>query len=123
MSMKLSAATVRAAAAVLPVLAAAVGVRADDGVERRPRPAPTVLEARIQAVDDIYAADAVIEAVRQATVAAQLSGVVVELLVDAGDRVKKGQVLARIDTRRPMPRLLRAVPESPRPTPSWSRRA
>ena len=50
-------------------------------------------------VDDVYAADAVIEAVRQATVAAQLSGTVTQILVDAGDRVKKGQVLARIDTR------------------------
>ena len=50
-------------------------------------------------VDEVYAADAVIEAVRQATVAAQLSGTVTQILVDAGDRVRKGQVLARIDTR------------------------
>ena len=93
------AATLRTAVAIPLALLAALGVRADDGREQRPRPVPTAVEARLQLVDDIYAADAVIEAVRQATVAAQLSGVVVELLVDAGDRVKKGQVLARIDTR------------------------
>jgi RND family efflux transporter MFP subunit len=60
---------------------------------------PAAFEVKMRDVDDIYAADAVIEAVRQATVSAQLSGTVTQILVDAGDRVKKGQVLARIDTR------------------------
>jgi RND family efflux transporter MFP subunit len=60
---------------------------------------PATVDVRMRDVDEIYAADAVIEAVRQATVAAQLSGAVTQILVDAGDRVKKGQVLARIDTR------------------------
>jgi RND family efflux transporter MFP subunit len=46
-----------------------------------------------------YAADAIVEAVRSATVSAQISGQVTQLLVDAGDRVRRGQVLARIDTR------------------------
>jgi RND family efflux transporter MFP subunit len=50
-------------------------------------------------VSDVYAADAVIEAVRLATVSAQISGTVTQLLVDAGDRVRKGQLLVRIDTR------------------------
>lgn len=50
-------------------------------------------------VQDIYAADAVIEAVRQATVSAQIAGNLTQLHVDAGDRVRRGQVLARIDTR------------------------
>jgi membrane fusion protein, multidrug efflux system len=60
---------------------------------------PAALEVKMRDVEEVYAADAVIEAVRQATVAAQLSGTVTQILVDAGDRVKKGQVLARIDTR------------------------
>ena len=60
---------------------------------------PAAFEVKMRDVDEVYAADAVIEAVRQATVAAQLSGTVTQILVDAGDRVKKGQVLARIDTR------------------------
>ena len=54
---------------------------------------------QMREVVDVYAADAVIEAVRQATVSAQIAGNVTQFLVDAGDRVKRGQSLARIDTR------------------------
>ncbi|HJV24980.1 MAG TPA: efflux RND transporter periplasmic adaptor subunit [Aromatoleum sp.] len=43
-------------------------------------------------------AEATIEAVRQATLAAQVPGRIVALNVDAGDRVAKGQVLLRIDS-------------------------
>jgi RND family efflux transporter MFP subunit len=50
-------------------------------------------------VDATYAAEGTIEAVRQATVAAQVSGRIVELKVNAGDTVKQGQMLARIDER------------------------
>lgn len=48
-------------------------------------------------VDQTYAAEAVVEAVNQSTVAAQISGRVVEVAFDVGDAVKKGQVLVRID--------------------------
>lgn len=48
-------------------------------------------------VDQTYAAEAVVEAVSQATVSAQISGRVVEVAFDVGDVVKKGQVLVRID--------------------------
>lgn len=54
---------------------------------------------QLRSVADVYAADAVIEAVRQATVSAQISGRVTQFFVDAGDRVKRGQLLARIDPR------------------------
>lgn len=50
-------------------------------------------------VDQTYAAEAVVEAVNQATLAAQISGRVVEVAVDVGDAVRKGQVLVRIDER------------------------
>jgi len=43
--------------------------------------------------------EASIEAVRQATLAAQVAGRVVELSVTAGDTVRAGQVVARIDAR------------------------
>ena len=43
--------------------------------------------------------DGVVEAVRQAVLAAQVPGAVVQLDVKAGDRVKAGQVLLRIDAR------------------------
>lgn len=48
-------------------------------------------------VDLTYTADAVVEAVRQSTVSAQISGRIKEILFDVGDRVKKGQVILRID--------------------------
>jgi RND family efflux transporter MFP subunit len=43
--------------------------------------------------------DGVVEAVRQTVIAAQVSGAVVELPVKAGDRVKAGQLLLRLDAR------------------------
>ncbi len=43
--------------------------------------------------------DGVVEAVRQTVVAAQVAGAVVAIDVKAGDAVKAGQVLARIDAR------------------------
>lgn len=44
-------------------------------------------------------AEAVLEAARQATVATQVSGRIVEVLVEAGQRVRAGQLLMRIDAR------------------------
>ena len=43
--------------------------------------------------------DGVVEAVRQTVIAAQVPGAVVALAVKAGDSVKAGQVLARLDAR------------------------
>src|SRR3990172_577652 len=59
--------------------------------------ATAVVELR--EVDRTYAAEGVVEAVRQSSVAAQVSGRIVELRADAGQAVVKGQVLARIDER------------------------
>jgi RND family efflux transporter MFP subunit len=56
-------------------------------------------EARRGATGGVLSLEAHIEALRQATVAAQLGGNVLALLVKAGDRVKAGQALARIDER------------------------
>ncbi|HRV77613.1 MAG TPA: efflux RND transporter periplasmic adaptor subunit [Thauera sp.] len=57
---------------------------------------PTVrIEAR--AVVPVIAAEATVEAVRQSTLAAQMPGRILELSADAGDRVRKGALLARID--------------------------
>ena len=48
-------------------------------------------------VDQTYATEALVEAVKQSTVAAQISGRVVEVNFDVGYTVKKGQMLVRID--------------------------
>ena len=48
-------------------------------------------------VDQTYATEALVEAVKQSTVAAQISGRIVEVHFDVGDTVQKGQVLVRID--------------------------
>ena len=50
-------------------------------------------------MDLSYTAEAVVEAVRQSTVSAQIAGRIVDLRFDVGDYVKKGQVIARIDER------------------------
>jgi RND family efflux transporter MFP subunit len=75
------------------LLAAALPAHADNG-----QATPTV-RVETRELDEVYAADAIIEAVQQATLAAQINGSVTAFFVDAGDRVKKGQVLARLDSR------------------------
>jgi len=61
--------------------------------------APALRTAPVQyrEVEQTYAAEGVVEAVKQTTVAAQISGRVVAVNFDVGDRVNKGQVIVRID--------------------------
>ena len=72
-------------------LLAAAGSRADT-------PLVTV-EARPHPVAVTFPADGLVEAVQQSVVAAQVPGRVVEVKADAGQQVKKGEVLMRIDAR------------------------
>jgi RND family efflux transporter MFP subunit len=63
---------------------------------------PPVLEAAAverREVDLSFSAEAVLEAVRQSTVSAQIAGRIVDIRFDVGDRVKKGEVIVRIDER------------------------
>jgi RND family efflux transporter MFP subunit len=62
-------------------------------------PSVPVTKVAYRDVDTVYSTEAVVEAVRQSTVSAQLMGRIVELRVDVGDRVRAGQVIARIDER------------------------
>jgi RND family efflux transporter MFP subunit len=85
-------------------LALALGLAACGGPEPPQRAVPAERElpaAMVEAreVELAYTAEAVVEAVRQSTVSAQISGRVVELRFDVGDYVKKGEVIARIDER------------------------
>ena len=50
-------------------------------------------------VDLTFPAESLVEAVQQTTVGAQIAGRVVEVKVDAGQSVTKGEVLMRIDAR------------------------
>jgi len=51
------------------------------------------------AVDLAFPAESLVEAVQQTTVGAQIAGRVIEVRADAGQSVKKGDVLMRIDAR------------------------
>ncbi len=80
------------AAAVLAQAKPPTAVGASDGMLAT-APAGTVGAA----VADAY--DGVVQAVRQTVIAAQVAGAVVALDVKAGDGVKAGQVLLRLDAR------------------------
>lgn len=65
-----------------------------------PAPAPVATAiAEVREVDLSVSAEAVVEAVRQSTVSAQVSGRIVDIRFDVGDRVQKGEVIVRIDER------------------------
>ncbi|HET7763961.1 MAG TPA: efflux RND transporter periplasmic adaptor subunit [Burkholderiales bacterium] len=87
----------------LPVLLAAL-LLAACGKGEAPRqgarpPELKTATVEMREVGLAYSAEAVIEAVRQSTVAAQVAGRIVELRFDVGDYVKRGEVIARIDER------------------------
>ncbi len=54
---------------------------------------------QLRQVDLGFPVEATVEAVHQATVAAQIQGRVVEMRVEAGQRVKRGELLLRLDAR------------------------
>lgn len=83
--MKRTPASIVLSAALFPAMVAAQGL------------ATAVVDFRV--VGTIHVADATVEAVRSSTLAAQVPGRVIELRANAGDKVAKGQVLARIDER------------------------
>ncbi|ADE12843.1 efflux RND transporter periplasmic adaptor subunit [Sideroxydans lithotrophicus] len=54
---------------------------------------------QLREVEQTYSIDGVVEATRQSTVSAQISGRVKAIFFDVGDRVSKGQVILKIDER------------------------
>jgi len=62
------------------------------------QPLPT-MTVKPHPVAVLYPSEATVEAVQQATVAAQIAGRVLEVRADAGQRVQKGEVLMRLDAR------------------------
>lgn len=77
------------------------------------RPAPTVEGARVESVHlqtlpDNYEAVGTVRSVTSSVIGAQISGTVREIRVKPGDRVRRGQVLARLDDRTPRAQLAAA---------------
>jgi RND family efflux transporter MFP subunit len=89
----------RLVAILAAVTLAACGGEAEPPPTAATRPALETAPVELREVDLTYSAEAVTEAVRQSTVAAQVAGRIVELRFDVGDYVKKGEVIVRIDER------------------------
>jgi RND family efflux transporter MFP subunit len=88
----------RRLAVVLVLLLAACG--AESPPQRAARvPDLKTAAVELREVELSYSAEAVVEAVRQSTVSAQIAGRIVELAFDVGDHVRKGEVIVRIDER------------------------
>jgi RND family efflux transporter MFP subunit len=58
-----------------------------------------VAPVQYREVEQTYSVEGLVEATRESTVSAQISGRIKEILFDVGDRVNKGQVILRIDER------------------------
>lgn len=89
------------AALAFSLLAGLAGPALAQTAARSTAPAPTLatVTVELREVAQTYPAEAVVEAVKQATLAAQVTGRILEARVDAGDRVKAGEALMRIDAR------------------------
>ncbi len=77
----------------LAILILAVGAAA------RPAAAVETVVVEAHGAEKSYVADGYVEAIRQSVIAAQVPGRVTVLAVKAGDAVKTGQILVRIDER------------------------
>lgn len=71
-----------------------MGVAAAHAAEQLP-----VAPAQYREVEQTYSVEGLVEATRQSTVSAQISGRIKEINFDVGSRVNKGQVILRIDER------------------------
>lgn len=81
------------------LLVAAATLVAGSAAAATEPPAVTTVEVGAASANAGFEIDGSLQAVRQSTLGAQVGGNVVTLAVKAGDRVKAGQVLVRIDER------------------------
>jgi RND family efflux transporter MFP subunit len=81
------------------MLAAACGSAEPPAAPKAAAAQLATASAELREVDLATSAEAVVEAVRQSTVSAQVSGRIVDIRFDVGDRVEKGAVILRIDER------------------------
>jgi len=92
---------VRQFALLLAIAAAAALAACGEAPPPKAPPAVALKAAAVELreVDLTTSAEALVEAVRQSTVSAQIAGRIVDLRFDVGDVVKKGEVIVRIDER------------------------
>jgi RND family efflux transporter MFP subunit len=99
MAQMLRAAAWRGVVVLLASFALAAGwARAGGPAETTANVLPSLTVA-VRDLPQTVTAEGLVEAVKQATLGAQVAGRIVELNVKAGDSVRAGQVLARIDAR------------------------
>ncbi|MBI3524512.1 MAG: efflux RND transporter periplasmic adaptor subunit [Betaproteobacteria bacterium] len=60
---------------------------------------PATAPVEMREVELTYPAEAIVEAVKQTTIAARMQGRILETRADAGSRVRAGEVLMRLDAR------------------------
>ena len=89
----------RLSALVLAGLLAACGEAPAPKAASPPAAAVNTAAVELRDIELTTSAEAVVEAVRQSTVSAQIAGRIVALNFDVGDFVKQGEVIARIDER------------------------
>ncbi len=89
----------------LVIVAACAGLSVTVRAADLPFETATVSE---QTVAEVYVADAVIEAINRATIAAETSGRIEEIYFDVDDEVKKGDVLLRFNDKQQRARLAQA---------------
>lgn len=93
--------TLTTIALAFAVSACSSGQATDDKAQAEPsaQPVETAAVERGELTAH-YAATAALQAEREATLVSEVPGTVLELLVEEGDTVRKGQVLARVDAER-----------------------
>lgn len=101
-------------------LAACGGPKQDDKKEDAAIPVE-VGTVTVGSIDAAYRGTATLEAEEEATVMAKTSGVVEQILVEEGSRVRAGQVLARLETDRLKLELVRARAESDKAQENYDR--
>ena len=74
-------------------------VKASTGAQRVEAPPVQVCELGVQSMQSILEVTSRLESEREITLQPELSGTAIEILVEEGDLVEKGQVLARMDRR------------------------
>ncbi len=89
----------RLAVAVAVLVLAACGESRDGAPSAKAPPQLASAPVELREIELTWSSEALVEAVRQSTVSAQIAGRIIDIRFDVGDRVKQGEVIVRIDER------------------------